>query len=64
MNEAELIIKNLGGTAETARFFGVSMASVSGWKHRGLPKARIRHLQDARPEVLPENLRKFAHKEK
>jgi len=62
MNEAELIIKNLGGTAKTARFFGVSMASVSGWKHRKIPKARIRHLQDAKPDLLPENLRKFAQR--
>ena len=58
MNISEIIINNLGGTAETARFFGVSMASVSGWKKRGIPKARIRHLQDSKPNLLPENLKK------
>jgi hypothetical protein len=58
MNDTELIIKALGGTAATARFFGVSMASVSGWKKRGMPRARIRHLQDVNPEALPEGLRK------
>jgi hypothetical protein len=57
MNDSEIIIQNLGGTAEASRFFGVSMASVSGWKVRGFPKARLRHLQDAKPQALPEHLR-------
>lgn len=57
-NEASVVIDNMGGTAATARFFGIASESVSEWRARGvIPRARLRHLQDVMPEVLPDNLR-------
>lgn len=58
------MIDNMGGTASTARFFGIASESVSEWRARGvIPQARLRHLQDVRPDVLPEPLRKLADKD-
>ena len=38
-------IEALGDTAAVARLFGISMASVSGWKQTGIPPARLMYLQ-------------------
>lgn len=59
MNSSQ-IIDSLGGTAETARICDVSMAAVSQWKLNGIPKAQLRYLKLAKPEVfkLPKKLNK------
>ena len=45
-------IDALGGTAQVARLFGVRMASVSDWKQKGIPKARVMYLQVAHATAL------------
>lgn len=58
-NYASVVIDNMGGTTSAARFFGIAPESVSEWRARGvIPRARLRHLQDVRPDVLPASLRK------
>ena len=58
MNDAIYITDAMGGVTATAKFFGIEQPSVSEWRKRGVvPKARIRHLQDVRPDVLPQHLR-------
>ena len=53
MNEnAAKIIDALGGTAEAARLFEVRMPSVSGWRHFGIPRARMMYLKAAHPKAL------------
>lgn len=51
MNASE-IIDRLGGTAEVARLCEVEQPSVSEWKKRGIPRARLMFLKLARPEVF------------
>jgi hypothetical protein len=59
MNYAIVITDALGGASATARFFGIAQPSVSEWRTRGvIPRARLRHLQDVRPDILPEHLRR------
>ena len=65
MNDAILITDAIGGATATARFFGIKQPSVSEWRSRGvIPRARLRHLQDVRPDVLPEHLRRPADQAK
>ena len=45
-------IEALGGTAKTARIFGISMPSVSDWKHEGIPHARMMFLRLAKKKAL------------
>ncbi len=49
---ATKVIEALGGTAETARLFGISMPSVSDWKKDGIPRARMMFLQATRANLL------------
>ena len=46
------IIDALGGTSEVARRCEVQPPSVSEWRKLGIPKARLKYLQLARPEVF------------
>ena len=46
------IIDALGGTFEVARLCEVQPPSVSEWRHKGIPKARLMFLRLARPDVL------------
>lgn len=39
-----LIIDRLGGTGAAADLFGIAPASVSEWKRKGIPKARLQSL--------------------
>jgi phage terminase Nu1 subunit (DNA packaging protein) len=48
------IIELLGGTAETARICDVSMAAVSQWKIKGIPKTQLRFLKLAKPKAFKE----------
>lgn len=51
MNSKKLIDK-LGGTFVVARMFEVRPPSVSGWKRRGIPKARLQTLKLMRPDLF------------
>jgi len=46
------IIDALGGTSEVARLCEISPASVSEWRRLGIPKARLKFLELARPAVF------------
>ena len=46
------IIDLLGGTSAVAAFFEVGLSTVSDWRVAGIPRARLRHLRDVRPDVL------------
>jgi hypothetical protein len=50
--DPKLIIKRLGGTAEVARLFNIKAPSVSEWKRKGIPPARLQFIALARPDVL------------
>ncbi|WP_208280132.1 hypothetical protein [Massilia oculi] len=47
-----IIIDRLGGTSETARLCEVKPPSVSEWRKTGIPKAQLKFLRLARPEVF------------
>lgn len=49
---ASELIDLLGGTAEVARLCEVQPPSVSEWRHKGIPKARLMFLKLARPDVF------------
>lgn len=51
-SHATAIIEALGNTAEVARMFDVRMASVSEWKARGIPKARMQYIAAVHPRAL------------
>jgi hypothetical protein len=46
------IIDALGGTAATAKLFEVKSPSVSCWRKKGIPKARLLHLRLLRPDLF------------
>jgi len=46
------VIEALGGTAEVARIFNISMPSVSAWKKEGIPDARVMYLRVAKKKEL------------
>lgn len=46
------IIDRLGGTVAVARLCEVEPPSVSEWRHRGIPRARLMYLKLAKPEVF------------
>lgn len=49
---ASEIIDRLGGTSKTARLFEITAPSVSEWRSKGIPKARMMYLRAVFPEVL------------
>lgn len=53
MNDSKLI-DILGGTSEVARLCQVRAASVSEWRHRGIPRARRMYLELIRPDAFRE----------
>lgn len=50
--EANKVIDSLGGTSEVARLCDVRMPSVSAWRVRGIPKARMLYLKAVRPTAF------------
>lgn len=50
--EAIKVIAALGGVAEVARMFDISMPSVSEWKNAGIPKARLMYIELASADKL------------
>jgi len=53
MNATE-IIQRLGGPTKTAALCEVSVQAVSQWNDNGIPKARLKFLELARPDVFKE----------
>ena len=43
--DASQIIDRLGGTSATAALCEIKPASVSEWRHSGIPKARLMYLK-------------------
>jgi len=52
---ASEIIDRIGGTAETARLCEIRSASVSEWRRKGIPQARLLFLRLARPDVFEQS---------
>lgn len=46
------IIDALGGTTAVAELCEVKAPSVSEWRHNGIPRARMKFLLLAKPEVF------------
>ena len=51
MDHSEIIDK-LGGTTAVARLCKVRSPSVSEWRNRGIPTARLQFLELLRPDVF------------
>ena len=52
MTGLEKAIDALGGTGQVAKLCDVSDAAVSQWRQNGIPKAWLKYLRLARPEVF------------
>jgi DNA-binding transcriptional regulator YdaS (Cro superfamily) len=52
------LIDLLGGTNAVARLCEVQPPSVSEWRYTGIPRARLKYLQLAKPEVFREEIRR------
>lgn len=50
--DANKIIDALGGTSEVARICDVKPPSVSEWRDKGIPAARLMYLRLLRPDVF------------
>ena len=48
------IIDALGGPVAVARLCEGEPPSVSEWRHRGIPRARLMFLRLAHPELFPQ----------
>lgn len=46
------IIDALGGTSKTARIFDLKDPSISGWRKKGIPNARLMYLKVVRPDIF------------
>ncbi len=52
--ESSQIIDRLGGTSAVATMCEINPASVSEWRRKDIPKARLMYLRVIRPEAFPE----------
>jgi DNA-binding transcriptional regulator YdaS (Cro superfamily) len=52
MKDANDIIDRLGGTLAVARLFAIKPPSVSGWRKKGIPQARMQYIKLAHPELF------------
>lgn len=52
MDNENRIIDALGGTTRCARIFDIKPASVSEWRKRGIPKARLHSIRLMRPDLF------------
>jgi predicted transcriptional regulator len=50
--DAEQVIAKLGGNAKTAELCEVTPGAVSQWLHNGIPRAQLKFLKLARPDVF------------
>lgn len=52
-NKVNQIIKELGGSSNVAKIFGISIAAVSKWKKVGeIPKPRLMYLEVKYPKIF------------
>lgn len=51
--DASGVIDGLGGTGETAELCEVSPSAVSQWRNTGIPKAQLKYIKLARPDLFP-----------
>lgn len=49
---ASKVIDAIGGTSVTADLCDVEPAAVSQWRKNGIPKAQLKYLRLAKPEVF------------
>lgn len=49
--DANQVIDALGGTAAVAKLCKIKASSVSEWRHKCIPPARLMFLELARPDV-------------
>jgi len=49
---ANRVIDDLGGTAKTAEICEITPGAVSQWRLNGIPKAQLKYIQAARPELF------------
>jgi hypothetical protein len=52
MDNENRIIEALGGTTRCAQIFDIKPASVSEWRKRGIPKARLHSIRLMRPDLF------------
>jgi len=45
-------IDECGGTTAVAKIFEIELASVSGWRRKGIPKGRVLTLSILKPEIF------------
>ncbi|MCU1053281.1 Rha family transcriptional regulator [Stenotrophomonas maltophilia] len=50
--DSQKLINELGGPAAVARLFEIKQPSVSEWKRKGIPKARLQTLRLLRPDLF------------
>lgn len=49
------IIDGLGGTGEVARLCEIEPPSVSEWRKKGIPNARLLYLKAIRPDIFAQS---------
>jgi hypothetical protein len=47
------VIERLGGNAKTAELCEITPGAVSQWLHNGIPKAQMKFIKAARPDLFP-----------
>lgn len=52
MDDASIIIDNLGGATVVAKLCECRPQAVSQWKRKGIPNSRLLYLKAVRPEVF------------
>lgn len=50
--EPKEVIERLGGNAKAAELCEVTPGAVSQWLHNGIPKAQLRFIRLARPDIF------------
>lgn len=50
--EVQRILGVLGGNKGAATAFGITSAAISQWRQNGIPKAQIKYLRLARPDIF------------
>lgn len=62
--DANHLIDFLGGTGAVAKLCEVEPASVSEWRRKGIPKARLMFLRLARPDAFQTGQKKKSRRQR
>lgn len=62
MSDPNYIIDSLGGTKAVAALFRIKPPSVSGWRKKGIPSARMDYLRLAYPDLFGQSPRAFGRR--